>query len=311
MRSMTCSMHRRDFFYQNNQLTAESSHSPRRLIRAAGMVLAEDGCTQRAKYLLPCDATNTVLRRLPGNLHQTYSPYGFLYTSPAASLAAFTGQRLDPFSNCYALGNGHRYYSPRLMRFLQADTLSPFRQGGINAYSYCQGDPINREDPSGQWWHWLRRAGNWVLGQLPNFSVQTTHGVVSPGIDVHRVENSPNRPGSHIEISIALHDEDIGVVNNAIIALRGRVDEERSRITGVPVFNDDYDVLGTTGVPLVGDAPTIAAITAIAGYGTFAATGSSFAAGAALALGGVGGQTLFALSRFEDIRAIVDNIRQP
>lgn len=290
MRSMTHSMHRRDFFYQNNQLTAESSHPPRRLIRAAGMVLAEDDSTQRAKHLLPCDATNTVLRRLPGGLHQAYSPYGFVYTSPAASLAAFTGQRLDPFSNCYALGNGHRYYSPRLMRFLQADTLSPFRQGGINAYSYCQGDPINREDSNGQWWHWLKKVGNWMLKQLPTFSVQTTRGAIRPGIDVHRVESPPSRNGSHIEISIALRDDDIGFVNGVIATL------PRIRST-----------LENEWVSRIGDGSIVMATGNIAGHGAFAATGSPFAASAATVLGGLGS---FALLRRDDIRRTVEHIRR-
>lgn len=290
MRSITRSMPRRDFFYQDNQLTCESSHQPRRLIRATGRVVAEDGCKQRTKYLLQCDDTNTVLRRLPGSLHQDYSPYGFLYLPPAASLAAFTGQRLDPFSNCYALGNGHRYYSPRLMRFLQADTLSPFRQGGINAYSYCQGDPINREDPNGQWWHWLKRAGHWVLRQLPTFSVQTTRGAIRPGIGVHRMENPPNPDRPHIGISITLHDDDIGFVNDVIATL--------PRIR---------DTLENEWVPRVGDGPMAAATGVIAGYGAFAATGSLFAEGAATALGELG---VFAFLRRGDIRRAVEHIRE-
>ncbi|ANN67448.1 hypothetical protein BAU06_15090 [Bordetella bronchialis] len=35
------------------------------------------------------------------------------------------------------------------MRFNAADELSPFGLGGINAYTYCAGDPVNHSDPSG------------------------------------------------------------------------------------------------------------------------------------------------------------------
>ncbi len=35
------------------------------------------------------------------------------------------------------------------MRFNSPDSLSPFGRGGLNAYAYCQGDPINRSDPGG------------------------------------------------------------------------------------------------------------------------------------------------------------------
>ncbi|MGE8051117.1 RHS repeat-associated core domain-containing protein [Pseudomonas monteilii] len=52
----------------------------------------------------------------------------------------------------YALGNGYRYYSPRLMRFYSADDMSPFAEGGLNAYAYCAGDPVNHTDPSGHTW---------------------------------------------------------------------------------------------------------------------------------------------------------------
>jgi hypothetical protein len=36
------------------------------------------------------------------------------------------------------------------MRFLSPDQLSPFGWGGLNAYAYCAGDPVNHSDPSGK-----------------------------------------------------------------------------------------------------------------------------------------------------------------
>lgn len=35
------------------------------------------------------------------------------------------------------------------MRFNKPDTMSPFGKGGVNAYAYCQGDPVNYQDPTG------------------------------------------------------------------------------------------------------------------------------------------------------------------
>jgi RHS repeat-associated protein len=65
------------------------------------------------------------------------------------SLAGFNGQRPDPVSGHYHLGNGYRAYSPVLGRFTCPDDMSPFGPGGINPYTYCGGDPVNRTDPSG------------------------------------------------------------------------------------------------------------------------------------------------------------------
>lgn len=79
-----------------------------------------------------------------------YSVYGYLGCSERSARLAFNGQFLDGAMRGYFLGNGHRVYSPVLMRFNSPDTLSPFGSGGINAYAYCGGDPVNFSDPDGQ-----------------------------------------------------------------------------------------------------------------------------------------------------------------
>lgn len=77
-----------------------------------------------------------------------YTPYGG--SKKILNLpVGFNGQRVDPVSQRYHLGNGARSYNPVLMRFNSPDSLSPFGAGGINPYAYCLGDPINRSDPSG------------------------------------------------------------------------------------------------------------------------------------------------------------------
>ncbi|EPJ2810470.1 RHS repeat-associated core domain-containing protein [Pseudomonas putida] len=82
-----------------------------------------------------------------------YTPYGYVVNSPQKQrLLAFNGQFRDALTGLYALGNGHRCFNPVLQRFQSADVMSPFDEGGINAYAYCGGDPINRLDPSGQSW---------------------------------------------------------------------------------------------------------------------------------------------------------------
>lgn len=61
----------------------------------------------------------------------------------------FNNEKIDPILKGYHLGNGYRFYHPKLMRFLAPDNLSPFDEGGINPYCYCVGNPINLSDPTG------------------------------------------------------------------------------------------------------------------------------------------------------------------
>ncbi|KAI0185834.1 hypothetical protein EV127DRAFT_411712, partial [Xylaria flabelliformis] len=61
----------------------------------------------------------------------------------------FNGQWRDPVTGWYHLGNGYRVYNPVLKCFHSPDAWSPFISGDVNAYAYCNGDPINHIDPSG------------------------------------------------------------------------------------------------------------------------------------------------------------------
>lgn len=70
-------------------------------------------------------------------------------TSLLDNTIRFNGERRDPVTGAYYLGNGYRMYNPRLMRFQAVDNMSPFGKGGLNGYAYCLGDPINQRDPSG------------------------------------------------------------------------------------------------------------------------------------------------------------------
>lgn len=83
-----------------------------------------------------------------------YTPYGVSVSSQCSSRVGFAGQWQDTHSGCYLLGMGRRMYDPSLGRFVSPDVLSPFGSGGVNAYAYCAGDPVNYVDPSG-----LSRSG--------------------------------------------------------------------------------------------------------------------------------------------------------
>jgi RHS repeat-associated protein len=103
--------------------------------------------------LLATDQQRSVLHTLDKNsapMPIAYSPYGHRHgESGLISLLGFNGERPDPVTGHYLLGNGYRAFNPVLMRFNSPDSLSPFGSGGFNPYAYCLGDPVNRYDPNG------------------------------------------------------------------------------------------------------------------------------------------------------------------
>jgi RHS repeat-associated protein len=103
--------------------------------------------------LLATDLQRSVLQTLKGDRQPkpiAYSPYGHRPgESGLSSLLGFNGERPDPLTGHYLLGNGYRAFNPVLMRFNSPDILSAFDRGGINAYAYCLNDPVNRSDPNG------------------------------------------------------------------------------------------------------------------------------------------------------------------
>lgn len=102
--------------------------------------------------LLATDQQQSVLAnvRPQGSGAVSYTAYGFYPgQSVAGGSLGYTGQRRMPETGHYLLGNGYRALNVVMMRFNTPDSLSPFGRGGLNAYAYCAGDPINRVDPSG------------------------------------------------------------------------------------------------------------------------------------------------------------------
>lgn len=104
--------------------------------------------THGVSTLLAVDLAQSVLQRFNqvGQRSSAYSAYGDT-PAPAMAPLGFNGQRREPKSGLYLLGNGNRAYSTRLRRFCAPDRLSPFDE--LNAYAYCDGDPINLSDPTG------------------------------------------------------------------------------------------------------------------------------------------------------------------
>lgn len=140
-------------FYQHRQLKTEVESTQSRTFFSSGhRALAEwrNASAKAYSLLLASDASHSVLYTcIPSRLlSRAYCTYGHCAFDEASS-QGFNGERYETLLKAYALGQGYRLYSPDLMRFLAPDSVSPFGQGGLNSYSYCSADPVNRRDPDG------------------------------------------------------------------------------------------------------------------------------------------------------------------
>lgn len=108
--------------------------------------------TQLEVALVAVDQQRTVLHVLDATSPRlfAYTPYGHRpLINGRLGLLGFNGERPDPVTGHYHLGNGYRQFNPVLMRFNNPDSWSPFGKGGLNAYAYCEGKPILNRDPDG------------------------------------------------------------------------------------------------------------------------------------------------------------------
>lgn len=143
------------FFYREGYLVTQTHGAVHRsLLRTEEHVLAQqqDADASTPAVLLATDMQRSVLHMTSDGQHQAqaYSVYGhYLAAATFHSLLGFAGEPRDPLTGHYLLGSGYRAFNPQLMRFNSPDDLSPFFEGGINAYAYCSDDPVNHRDPTG------------------------------------------------------------------------------------------------------------------------------------------------------------------
>lgn len=142
-------------FYQNDELVNEiEGQVELTILRHEAQPLAQrlHVANVTETTLLATDRQRSVMQTLAGvdTQRMAYTAYGHRPAeSGLSSLLGFNGERPDPITGHYLLGQGNRAFNPVLMRFNSPDAFSPFGDGGINAYAYCGGDPVNRYDPSG------------------------------------------------------------------------------------------------------------------------------------------------------------------
>lgn len=104
----------------------------------------------------------------------SYTPFGeaFVETEVVGNNLRFPGQYYDEESGLHQ--NWHRYYDPRLGRYLRSDPIG--LSDGPNKYSYVHQNPLTYYDPNGEsairgaWWVGTR------IGSGINWGIRTTTG---------------------------------------------------------------------------------------------------------------------------------------
>ena len=157
-----------DFVYdENNQPLAMKYNNTLYyyVLNAQGDViaLADQNSNLIAKYSY--DPWGKLLSVTPNGWLDEQNAY-YLEVAEANPLR-YRGYYYDAETGFYYLQS--RYYDPEIGRFINADSYASTDATGLlstNMFAYCENDPVNRSDPSGESWNtisnWFSRAWNRV-----------------------------------------------------------------------------------------------------------------------------------------------------
>lgn len=162
---------------------------------------------QSPTILLAADDKHSILAEVAANQTRSiaYSAYGQQAAQQAITTRlGFNGELREARLGWYFLGKGYRVYNPILMRFHSPDSLSPFGRGGLNAYMYCAGDPVNFSDPTGHI-GWLNRIFSRRLTTASSTSSLTT---LIPEANSGNEHGLPPAQRSHTPLNIRASDQE-------------------------------------------------------------------------------------------------------
>jgi RHS repeat-associated protein len=124
----------------------------------ANEVVKGDFAAEGSKYFFTnaLGSTSALAGKVGGNWTATnsydYDSWGkATATGDTSNSIGYTGQRLDRETGLMALGNGERYYSPTLARFIQQDRLAGQTDSPqtLNRFGYTINNPYKYTDPTG------------------------------------------------------------------------------------------------------------------------------------------------------------------
>lgn len=146
------------YFYQTSKLTTVIGNDQKRsMLRIEALPLAElsEKEASSTKLLATDEMGSVLIVRTPDDMqiNHSYTAFGYNHKLPAEFAAiGYNGEYMLENMHLYLLGQGHRGFSTEIGRFIAPDNAgSPFGRGGINAFTYCLNDPMNRKDETGMW----------------------------------------------------------------------------------------------------------------------------------------------------------------
>lgn len=244
-------------FYLKNRLATEIQDSMQcSIFQHEDQLLALRQRREDERILLAADQQRSVLNAV-GNSRlysRVYTPYG--HRPPLegySNLLGFNGERVDPFTGHYLLGNGYRSFNPVLMRFNSPDRHSPFGEGGLNAYAYCLGDPVNREDSTGRSSVLVRffsrlgnRANQFISGKPntgPKLTVQNFEKI-APKITVFESFDGSKKQLNILAHSYArtkLSDGGMHLISPGMDGVRWTPEDLVNKLNGAGVLTSDHE----------------------------------------------------------------------
>ncbi|HEF4759747.1 TPA: RHS repeat-associated core domain-containing protein [Pseudomonas putida] len=251
-------------FYMKDRLSTEIQGSEQRSIMQHGDQLLAQQQRQNGTVetrLIATDPQRSVLNVLDATRPHplAYTPYGHRpLGNGLLSLLGFNGERPDPVTGWYLLGNGYRPFNPVLMCFTSPDSWSPFGAGGLNAYAYCARDPVNRRDDTGHAWKFWTQL-------LSQFNRASRNGSKSTSVSMTRLIGSNETVVADVAPDVAKLNKKkaIDAIKNPIARNEAKLSKVKSELTRLKT-NPDAVVQETVqqysaALDLM-DAPTYEAI---------------------------------------------------
>ena len=160
----------------------------------------------------------------------------------------YRGYFYDTETGFYYLNS--RYYDPQIGRFINADSVISGASGslqGYNLFEYCNNNPVNKIDSTGDWPKWIKKIGSRLV-----HTVKIVYRIVTSPFKAFRAKIGGGVGiGAKCEINVKKTPIKIGAatsITDSITYEKGKFDVRNSTSTNVGIsIADSFDISYTNG----------------------------------------------------------------